>query len=171
MARSPLTLCLLCAVQSFSMTGFRVGWLRANTDIIQTAEKVQEAFVSCGVPFAQVKTKPKKGRRGRKAQQPVATHPCRTFAPTLALSLPTGTRPSPRRATTAHSFRSVFPRERILPLCAGGCNRRAARGRARRAAVLDDVPRTTGYRDGGAIPNAPRSPLVAVRWRQALVLR
>lgn len=41
------------ASKSFAMTGFRVGWLRASEEIITQATKCQEAFVSCGVPFAQ----------------------------------------------------------------------------------------------------------------------
>lgn len=41
------------ASKSFSMTGFRVGWLRATQDIVEQAKKCQEAFTSCGVPFAQ----------------------------------------------------------------------------------------------------------------------
>eukprot|EP01043_Picozoa_sp_COSAG02_P032820 COSAG02_NODE_2210_length_9492_cov_22.862877_5_plen_341_part_00 len=41
------------ASKSFAMTGFRVGWLRASEEIIAQATKCQEAFVSCGVPFAQ----------------------------------------------------------------------------------------------------------------------
>ncbi len=41
------------ASKSYAMTGFRVGWLRASEQIIEQAKKCQEAFVSCGVPFAQ----------------------------------------------------------------------------------------------------------------------
>ena len=41
------------ASKSFAMTGFRVGWLRATEDIIEQGKKCQEAFTSCGVPFAQ----------------------------------------------------------------------------------------------------------------------
>ena len=41
------------ASKSFAMTGFRVGWLRATEDIVEQAKKCQEAFTSCGVPFAQ----------------------------------------------------------------------------------------------------------------------
>lgn len=35
------------------MTGFRVGWLRASEKIIDIGSKLQEPFISCGVPFAQ----------------------------------------------------------------------------------------------------------------------
>ena len=35
------------------MTGFRVGWLRAHPEIVEVAAKLQEPFVSCGVPFSQ----------------------------------------------------------------------------------------------------------------------
>jgi aspartate/methionine/tyrosine aminotransferase len=35
------------------MTGFRVGWLRASEHIIEIGSKLQEPFISCGVPFAQ----------------------------------------------------------------------------------------------------------------------
>lgn len=36
------------------MTGFRVGYMRAAPELVGVAVKVQEAFVSCGVPFAQL---------------------------------------------------------------------------------------------------------------------
>eukprot|EP00041_Stephanoeca_diplocostata_P024323 m.613327 g.613327 ORF g.613327 m.613327 type:complete len:444 (+) comp22501_c0_seq12:213-1544(+) len=39
--------------KSYAMTAFRVGWLRASPEVIQIATKLQEPFVSCGVPFAQ----------------------------------------------------------------------------------------------------------------------
>jgi aspartate/methionine/tyrosine aminotransferase len=51
----PETLLVVNGVaKSHSMTGFRVGWLRAHQDIIACASKLQEPFISCGVPFAQV---------------------------------------------------------------------------------------------------------------------
>eukprot|EP00937_MAST-01D_sp_MAST-1D-sp2_P006831 g6831.t1 len=37
----------------FSMTGFRVGWLRAERPVIELAAKLQEPFVSCGSGAAQ----------------------------------------------------------------------------------------------------------------------
>eukprot|EP00038_Savillea_parva_P021687 m.35807 g.35807 ORF g.35807 m.35807 type:complete len:439 (+) comp5328_c0_seq1:1-1317(+) len=39
--------------KAYSMTGFRVGWLRASERIIDVGIKLQEPFVSCGVAFAQ----------------------------------------------------------------------------------------------------------------------
>jgi aspartate/methionine/tyrosine aminotransferase len=39
--------------KSFSMTGWRVGWMRSTPRVAAVAQKLQEAFVSCGVPFAQ----------------------------------------------------------------------------------------------------------------------
>ena len=41
------------ASKSYAMTGFRVGWLRGSPAVIDQGKKVQEAFTSCGVPFAQ----------------------------------------------------------------------------------------------------------------------
>lgn len=41
------------ASKSYAMTGFRVGWLRGSPAVIEQGKKVQEAFTSCGVPFAQ----------------------------------------------------------------------------------------------------------------------
>ena len=43
--------------KAFSMTGFRVGWLVANEHIINTSIKLQEAFLSCGVPISQLAAK------------------------------------------------------------------------------------------------------------------
>lgn len=39
--------------KSHAMTGFRVGLIRAPRWILPTLENLQEAFLSCGVPFAQ----------------------------------------------------------------------------------------------------------------------
>jgi aspartate/methionine/tyrosine aminotransferase len=39
--------------KSHAMTGFRVGWLRGSPEAIEVAAKLQEPFLSCGVPFAQ----------------------------------------------------------------------------------------------------------------------
>lgn len=36
------------------MTGFRVGFTRANAEYIEVAGKLQEAVVSCGTSFAQI---------------------------------------------------------------------------------------------------------------------
>ena len=38
------------------MCGYRVGFLRAHAELAAAVTKLQEAFVSCGVPFAQVPT-------------------------------------------------------------------------------------------------------------------
>eukprot|EP00944_MAST-04C_sp_MAST-4C-sp1_P001157 g1157.t1 len=43
--------------KAYSMTGFRVGWLVANEDIIDTSIKLQEAFLSCSVPVSQLAAK------------------------------------------------------------------------------------------------------------------
>ena len=39
--------------KSYAMCGYRVGFLRAHEDLCGAVTKLQEAFVSCGVPFAQ----------------------------------------------------------------------------------------------------------------------
>lgn len=39
--------------KSHAMTGFRVGWLRGHPSLIEVASRLQEPFVSCGVPFSQ----------------------------------------------------------------------------------------------------------------------
>ena len=39
--------------KAYSSTGFRVGWIRANKDIISNITKLQEPIVSCGTSFAQ----------------------------------------------------------------------------------------------------------------------
>lgn len=43
--------------KAYSMTGFRVGWLVANEEIIDTSIKLQEAFLSCSVPVSQLAAK------------------------------------------------------------------------------------------------------------------
>lgn len=40
--------------KSFAMTGYRVGFTRANPDYIELAAKLQEPFVSCGTGFSQL---------------------------------------------------------------------------------------------------------------------
>lgn len=40
--------------KSYAMTGYRVGFTRANPDYVELATKLQEPFVSCGVAFAQL---------------------------------------------------------------------------------------------------------------------
>ena len=40
--------------KSYAMTGFRVGFTRANKDYVELATKLQEPMVSCGAPFAQM---------------------------------------------------------------------------------------------------------------------
>ena len=40
--------------KSFAMTGYRVGFTRANPDYIELATKLQEPFVSCGTGFSQL---------------------------------------------------------------------------------------------------------------------
>lgn len=40
--------------KNYSMTGFRVGWLHAHESLVTVATKLQEPFISCGVPFSQV---------------------------------------------------------------------------------------------------------------------
>jgi len=39
--------------KAWAMTGFRVGWLIADPEIVTLGAKLQEAFISCGVPAAQ----------------------------------------------------------------------------------------------------------------------
>ena len=40
--------------KSYAMTGYRVGFTRANPDYIELAAKLQEPFVSCGTGFSQL---------------------------------------------------------------------------------------------------------------------
>jgi len=40
--------------KSFAMTGYRIGFTRANPDYIELAAKLQEPFVSCGTGFSQL---------------------------------------------------------------------------------------------------------------------
>eukprot|EP00935_MAST-01C_sp_MAST-1C-sp1_P002079 g2079.t1 len=40
--------------KNYAMTGFRVGWLHAAPDVIGVVSKLQEPFISCGVPFCQM---------------------------------------------------------------------------------------------------------------------
>ena len=40
--------------KAYAMTGFRVGFSRANADYVELATKLQEPFTSCGVAFAQL---------------------------------------------------------------------------------------------------------------------
>ena len=40
--------------KSFAMTGYRVGFTRANPDYIELTAKLQEPFVSCGTGFSQL---------------------------------------------------------------------------------------------------------------------
>ena len=47
------TLCVSGVAKSYSMTGFRVGWLHAHESVAAIAAKMQEPYLSCGVPFAQ----------------------------------------------------------------------------------------------------------------------
>ena len=39
--------------KAYSSTGFRVGWVRANKDVISVITKLQEPIVSCGTSFSQ----------------------------------------------------------------------------------------------------------------------
>lgn len=39
--------------KAYSMTGFRVGWLLGSKKLVDLSTKLQEAFLSCGVPFSQ----------------------------------------------------------------------------------------------------------------------
>ena len=39
--------------KAYSMTGYRVGWLLGSNKLIDMSTKLQEAFLSCGVPFSQ----------------------------------------------------------------------------------------------------------------------
>jgi len=43
--------------KAYSMTGFRVGWLLGSPHLIDLSSKLSEAFLSCGVPFAQTAAK------------------------------------------------------------------------------------------------------------------
>ena len=50
----PETLLVIGGVaKSHAMTGFRVGWVRGHPEVIDVGSKLQEPFVSCGVPFSQ----------------------------------------------------------------------------------------------------------------------
>ena len=43
--------------KSHAMTGFRTGWLRGSRELVAVVTKLQEPFISCCVPFAQVCTR------------------------------------------------------------------------------------------------------------------
>eukprot|EP01036_Dinobryon_divergens_P025069 gene25069-33582_t len=49
--------CLLAVVagvsKGYAMTGYRVGWARCSSMLVEQLSKMQEPIVSCGVPFAQ----------------------------------------------------------------------------------------------------------------------
>jgi aspartate/methionine/tyrosine aminotransferase len=36
------------------LIGFRVGWLHADPEVVKVVTKLQEPFISCGVPFCQM---------------------------------------------------------------------------------------------------------------------
>lgn len=40
--------------KAYSMTGFRVGFMRTNKKLVKIVSTMSEAFVSCGVPFSQM---------------------------------------------------------------------------------------------------------------------
>ena len=42
---------MICA--GYAMTGYRVGWARCSSMLVEQLSKMQEPIVSCGVPFAQ----------------------------------------------------------------------------------------------------------------------
>jgi len=48
-----LTIATSGVAKSFSMTGFRVGWLHASPALVGVATRMAEVYLSCGVPFAQ----------------------------------------------------------------------------------------------------------------------
>jgi aspartate/methionine/tyrosine aminotransferase len=39
--------------KAYSMTGYRVGWVRTSKDLVASLSKLQEPIVSCGSPFSQ----------------------------------------------------------------------------------------------------------------------
>ena len=48
-----LTMIVSDVAKAYAMTGFRVGWLVAAPELIELGSKLQEPYLSCGVPFAQ----------------------------------------------------------------------------------------------------------------------
>ena len=48
-----LTMIVSGVAKAYAMTGFRVGWLVAAPELIELGSKLQEPYLSCGVPFAQ----------------------------------------------------------------------------------------------------------------------
>lgn len=41
------------ASKTYAMTGFRVGWIRWHSSLLDAGRVIQDSFYSCGVPFCQ----------------------------------------------------------------------------------------------------------------------
>ena len=58
--------------KSYAMTGYRVGFTRANPEYIEIASKLQEPFVSCGTGFSQLASADALKRPARRRSRHVA---------------------------------------------------------------------------------------------------